>query len=123
MSFGLTSAPTVFMDLMNGVFQPYLDLFVVVFLDDILIYSRSEGDHADHLRIMLKTLRTYWLYAKFSKCEFWLNSVAFLGYVVSSEGIRVDPQKIETIKSCSRPISPSDIQSFLGLAGYYHRFV
>ncbi|KAF3629492.1 putative ribonuclease H protein-like [Capsicum annuum] len=122
MSFRLTNAPVAFMDLMNSVFRPYLELFVIVFLDDILIYSRSEGDHADHLRIVLETLRTHRLYAKFSKCEFWLNSVAFLGHVFSSKGIRVDPQKIEAIKSFPRPISPSDIQSFLGLSGYYRRF-
>ena len=90
MSFGLTNAPAVFMDLMNNVFRPFLDLFMIVFIDDILVNSRSEAEHADHLRIVLGVLRTRELYAKFSKCEFWLNSVSFLGHVVAADGIRVD---------------------------------
>ena len=99
MSFGLTNAPAVFMDLMNRIFLEYLDQFVIVFIDDILIYSRSEEEHAQHLRIVLETLRRHHLYAKFSKCAFWLSSVGFLGHVVSSRGISVDPQKIEAITS------------------------
>lgn len=99
MSFGLTNAPTVFMDLMNRVFNPFLDVFMIVFIDDILVYSRSEEDHANHLCQVLQVLRDRQLYAKFSKCEFWLNSVTFLGHIVSHEGIRVDSHKIEDRKS------------------------
>ncbi|XP_059315770.1 uncharacterized protein LOC132066481 [Lycium ferocissimum] len=123
MSFGLTNAPVAFMDLMNRVFKPYLDLFVIVFIDDILVYSRSESDHAQHLRVVLQTLKDRELFAKFSKCEFWLISVAFLGYVISRKGIQVDNTKIEVVKSWPRPISVSDIRCFLGLAGYYRRFI
>ena len=123
MSFGLTNAPAAFMELMNRVFRPYLDLFVIVFIDDILIYSRSQEEHEKHLRVVLQTLKDSQLYAKFSKCEFWLSSVAFLGHVVSAAGIQVDPKKIEAVKNWPRPASATDIQSFLGLAGYYHRFV
>ncbi|XP_060202948.1 uncharacterized protein LOC132631389, partial [Lycium barbarum] len=123
MSFGLTNAPTAFMDLMNRVFKTYLDLFVIVFIDDILVYSRSETDHAEHLRIVLQTLKDRELYAKFSKCEFWLKLVAFLGHVISGEGVKVDLQKINAVKNWPRPTSASDIRSFLGLAGYYRSFV
>ena len=91
MSFGLTNAPIAFMDLMNRVFKQYLDIFVIVFIDDILVYSRTERDHADHLRIVLQTLRDHQLFDKFSKCEFWLRSVVFLGHIVFGDGIRVDP--------------------------------
>jgi len=119
MSFGLTNAPAAFMDLMNRVFKPFLDVFVIVFIDDILVYSRSEEDHANHLRQALQTLRDCKLYAKFSKCEFWLKSVAFLGHIVSSEGIKVDAQKIEAVKNWPRPTTPMEIRSFFGLAGYY----
>ncbi|KAH0757160.1 hypothetical protein KY290_020653 [Solanum tuberosum] len=123
MSFGLTNAPAAFMDLMTRVFRSYLDLFVIVFIDDILVYSRSRSEHEQHLRIVLQTLRDQRLYAKFSKCEFWLESVAFLGHVVSKEGIRVDPTKIEAIRDWHRPTSVTEIRSFVGLAGYYRRFV
>ncbi|KAH0776452.1 hypothetical protein KY290_007863 [Solanum tuberosum] len=123
MSFGLTNAPAAFMDLMNIVCKPYLDMFVIVFIDDILIYSRNEEDHASHLRVVLQTLKDKELYAKFSKCEFWLESVAFLGHIVSGDGIKVDTQKIEAVPNWPRPTSPTDIRSFLGLAGYYRRFV
>ena len=123
MSFGLTNAPAVFMDLMNSLFRPFLDLFVIVFIDDILVYSRSEDEHADHLRAVLQTLYDRKLYAKFSKCKFWLKSVAFLGHIVSDEGIKVDTQKIEAVKSWPRPTTPTEVRSFLGLAGYYRRFV
>ncbi|XP_060202389.1 uncharacterized protein LOC132630808, partial [Lycium barbarum] len=123
MSFGLTNAPADFMDLMNRVFKPCLNLFVIVFIDDILVYSRSETDHAEHLRIVLQTLKDRELYVKFSKCEFWLKSVAFLGHVISGEGVKVDLQKIDAVKNWPRPTSASDIRSFLGLAGYYRRFV
>ncbi|XP_070018160.1 uncharacterized protein [Nicotiana sylvestris] len=123
MSFGLTNAPAAFMDLMNRVFRPYIDSFVIVFIDDILIYSRSLGEHEKHLRVVLQSLREQKLYAKFSKCEFWLESVAFLGHVVSGEGIKVDPKKIEAVQSWPRPTSVTEIKSFLGLAGYYRRFM
>ena len=117
MSFGLTNAPAVFMNLMNNVFRPLLDLFVIVFIDDILVYSRTESEHADHLRIVLGILRNRELYAKFSKCEFWLNSVTFLGHVISDDGIRVDTQKIEAVKTWPKPTTPTEVRSFLGLAG------
>ncbi|KAH0757858.1 hypothetical protein KY290_021351 [Solanum tuberosum] len=123
MSFGLTNAPAAFMDLMNKVFKPYLDMFVIVFIDDILIYSRNEENHASHLRIVLQTLKDKELYAKFSKCEFWLESVAFLGHIVSGDGIKVDTRKIEAVQNWPRPTSPTEIRSFLGLAGYYRRFI
>ena len=98
MSFGLTNAPTTFMDLRNRVFKQYLNMFVIVFIDDILIYSRSEEEHASHLRVVLQTLKDRQLFAKFSKSGFWLQSVAFLGHIVSSEGIHVDSQKIKAVK-------------------------
>ncbi|KAH0641849.1 hypothetical protein KY290_033468 [Solanum tuberosum] len=123
MSFGLTNAPAAFMDLMIRVFRPYLDLFVIVFIDDILVYSWSRSEHEQHLRIVLQTLRDQRLYAKFSKCEFWLESVAFLGHVVSKESIRVDSAKIEAIRDWHRPISVTEVRSFVGLASYYRRFV
>ncbi|KAJ8754270.1 hypothetical protein K2173_002170 [Erythroxylum novogranatense] len=123
MPFGLTNAPAAFMDLMNRVFRPYLDQFVVVFIDDILVYSRNEHDHSEHLRIVLQTLRERQLYAKLSKCDFWLQEISFLGYVVSSEGIRVDPSKIEAIVNWKPPRNVTEVRSFLGLAGYYRRFV
>ncbi|KAK1384047.1 hypothetical protein POM88_021782 [Heracleum sosnowskyi] len=123
MAFGLTNAPAAFMDLMNRIFKKYLDEFVVVFIDDILIYSKTEEEHANHLWIVLESLRQEGLYAKFSKCEFWLTEVHFLGHVVSSEGIKVDPAKIEAVKDWERPRTPTEVRSFLGLAGYYRRFV
>ncbi|WMV45982.1 hypothetical protein MTR67_039367 [Solanum verrucosum] len=123
MSFGLTTAPVGFMNFMNRVFKPYLDLFVIIFIDDILIYSRNEEEHASHLRVVLQTLKDHQLFAKFNKCEFWLQSIAFLGHIVSSEGIQVDSQKIEAVKQWPRPTSATDSRSFLGLAGYYRRFV
>ncbi|KAH0689476.1 hypothetical protein KY289_016834 [Solanum tuberosum] len=123
MSFGLTNAPAAFMDLMNRVFKPYLDMFVIVFIYDILIYSRNEEDHTSHLRIVLQTLKGRELYAKFFKCEFWLESVAFLGHIISGDAIRVDTQKIEVVQNWPRPTSPIDIRSILGLASYYRRFV
>ena len=123
MPFGLTNAPAVFMDLMNRIFLEYLDQFVIVFIDDILVYPHSEEEHAQYLRIVLEILRRHQLYAKFSKCAFWVSSVGFLGHVVSNRGISVDPQKIEAITSWEQPKSVQEICSFLGLAGYYRRFV
>jgi len=123
MSFGLTNAPAAFMDLMNRVFRPYIDSFVIVFIDDILIYSRSKEEHEQHMKVVLQTLREQKLYAKFSKCEFWLESVSFLGHIVSGKGIKVDPKKIEAVQNWHRPTSATEIRSFLGLVGYYRRFV
>jgi len=93
------NAPAVFLDLMNRIFSPYLDKFVLVFIDDILVYSKNEEEHAEHLRIMLQTLRLEQLHAKLNKCEFWLESIAFLGHIVSKEGISVDPSKIQAVKN------------------------
>ncbi|TYJ95917.1 pol protein [Cucumis melo var. makuwa] len=123
MSFGLTNAPTVFMDLMNRVFREFLDTFVIVFINDILIYYKTEAEHEEHLRMVLQTLRDNKLYAKFSKCEFWLKQVSFLGHVVSKAGVFVDLAKIEAVTSWTRPSTISEVRSFLGLAGYYRRFV
>ena len=123
MPFGLTNTPAAFMDLMHRVFQPYLDEFAVVFVDDILIYSQSEREHEDHLRIVLQLLRDHQLYAKLSKCEFWLIEVRFLGHVVSASGVSVDLEKVEAVMSWERPKSVFEIRSFLGLAGYYKRFI
>ncbi|GJS28070.1 putative reverse transcriptase domain-containing protein [Tanacetum coccineum] len=123
MPFGLTNAPAVFMDLMNRVCKPYLDRFVIVFIDDILIYSKSRKEHEGHLKLILNLLKKEELYAKFSKCEFWLSKVQFLGHVIDSEGIHVDPAKIEAIKDWASPKTPTEIRQFLGLAGYYRRFI
>jgi hypothetical protein len=123
MSFGLTNAPAYFMYLMNKVFMEYLDKFDMVFIDDILVYSKSEEEHEEHLRLALQKLREHRLYAKLSKCEFWMKQVAFLGHVISKGGISVDPSKIQDVLSWNAPTSVSDIQSFLGLAGYYRMFI
>ena len=119
MPFILTNAPATFMDLMHRIFQPYLDQFVIVFVDDILIYSKFEEDHEDHLRVVLQVLRDHQLYAKFSKYEFWLTEVKFLGHVVSASGVSVDPEKVEAVMSWERPKSVFKIRIFLGLVGYY----
>jgi hypothetical protein len=123
MSFGLTNAPAYFMYLMNSVFMTELNKFVVVFIDDILIYSKSEKEHAKHLRVVLQRLRDHKLYAKFSKCEFWLKSVKFLGHTISHDGISVDPSKVQEVMDWKPPKSVHQICSFLGLAGYYRRFI
>ena len=109
MPFGLTNALATFMDLMNRIFQSYLDQFVIVFIDDILIYSGSKEDHEKHLRVVLQILRENQLYAKLSKCQFWLDNVAFLGLVISAEGVFVDPQKIETIVNWKPPTNVTEI--------------
>ncbi|GKA15916.1 putative reverse transcriptase domain-containing protein [Tanacetum coccineum] len=119
MPFGLTNVLAVIMDLMNRVCKPYLDKFVIVFIDDILIYSKSRKEHEEHLKLILRLLKKEELYAKFSKCEFWLSKVQFLGHVIDSEGVHVDPAKIESIKYWASPKTPTEISQFLGLAGYY----
>ena len=123
MLFGLTNAPSAFMDLMHRVFKSYLDQFVVVFVDDILICSQSEEEHEDHLRVILQLLRHHQLYAKFSKCKFWLTEVSFLGHMVSALSLSVDPEKVKAVMSLERSKSVFEIRSFLGLAGYYRRFI
>nr|GFC87944.1 putative reverse transcriptase domain-containing protein [Tanacetum cinerariifolium] len=115
MSFGLTNAPAVFMDLMNRMCKPYLDKFVIVFIDDILIYSKNK-EHGEHLKTILNLLRSEKLYAKFSKCDFWIDSVQFLGYVIDSSGVHVDLAKIEAIKNWTAPTTPTEVRQFLGLA-------
>ncbi|KAL8133953.1 hypothetical protein AgCh_009138 [Apium graveolens] len=123
MAFGLTNAQAAFMDLMNRVFKKYLDKFVIEFIDDILIYSKTEEEHIEHLRITLEILRKEQLYTKFSNCEFWFKEVHFLGHIISSEGVKVDPAKIEAILNWERPKTLTEVRSFLGLAGYYRRFI
>ena len=111
------------MEYMNRIFHTYLGRFVVVFIDDILIYSKSEEEHAEHLRIVLQVLKEKKLYAKLSKCEFWLKEVSFLGHVISGSGIAVDPSKVDVVLQWETPKSATEIRSFLGLAGYYRRFI
>jgi hypothetical protein len=123
MSFGLTNAPAYFMYLMNSVFMQELDKFVVVFIDDILIYSKNPKDHAQHLHVILQRLRDRHLYAKFFKCEFWLDTVNFLGHTISGDGISVDPSKVQEVMDWKPPTTVHQIRSFLGLAGYYRRFI
>nr|GEW46937.1 reverse transcriptase domain-containing protein [Tanacetum cinerariifolium] len=123
MPFGLTNAPAVFMDLMNRVCKPYLDKFIIVFIVDILIYSRNKEEHANHLRIIMELLRKEKLYAKFSKCDFWIRTVQFHGHLIDSQGLHVDPAKIEAVKNWASPTTPTEIRQFLGLGGYYRRFI
>jgi hypothetical protein len=123
MSFGLTNAPTHFIYLMNSVFMPELDQFVMVFIDDILVYSKSMEEHEEHLWIVLQGLQEHQLYTKFSKCEFWIKEVSFLGQMVSPEGITVDPGKVKEVLEWKPPTIVSEVWSFLGLASYYRRFI
>jgi hypothetical protein len=123
MSFGLTNAPAYFMYLMNKVFIEYLDKFVVVFIDDILVFSRSEGEHEEHLRLVLQKLREHQLYAKFSKCAFWLKEVSFLGKIITDGGIAVDASKVRDVLDWSPPKNVPETRSFLGLPGCYRRFI
>ncbi|GKD35075.1 putative reverse transcriptase domain-containing protein [Tanacetum coccineum] len=123
MPFSLTNTPAVSMDLMNRVCRPYIDKFVIVFIDDILVYSKTQEEHDVHLRLLLELLKKEKLYAKFSKCEFWLREVQFLGHVINGDGIHVDLSKIEAVKNWKAPKTPYEVHSFLGLAGYYCRFI
>jgi hypothetical protein len=123
MSFRLKYALAHFTYLMNSIFMPELDKFVVVFIDDILIYSKNEEEHAKHLWIVLTRLREHQLYAKFSKCAFWLEEIQFLGHILSAKGIAVDPSKVKDILEWKLPTTVHQVQSFLGLAGYYRRFI
>jgi hypothetical protein len=123
MSFGLTNAPAYIMYLMNEVFMEYLGKFMVVFIDDILIFSKNEEEHDEHLRLVLQKLKENQLYAKLNKYEFWLKEVSFLGHIISEGGISVDPSKVKAILSWKTPQNVSDIISFLGLAGYYRRSI
>jgi hypothetical protein len=123
MSFGLTNAPAVFMDTMNRVFHDYLDQFTVVFIDDILIYSKTSEEHEEHLRKVFERLRSEKLYAKLEKCEFWPDSVSFLRHVISRKGVAVDPEKVKVVVEWTRPTNVFEILSFLGLAGYYRCFI
>jgi hypothetical protein len=121
--FGLTNAPAIFMNLMNKIFMPYLDKFMIVFIDDILIYSKNKEEHAKHLRIALQILREHQLYAKFSKCEFCLDKVEFLGHVISKECIAINPSKVAAVLEWEAPKNIKQIRGFLGMAGYYRRFI
>jgi len=123
MPFGVTNAPGVFMEYMNKIFHAYLDRFVVVFIDDILIYYKDEEEHAEHLKIVLQVLKEKKMYAKLSKCEFWLSEVSFLGHIIYGSGIGVDSAKVEAVSQWETPKSMTEIRSFLGLAGYYRRFI
>ncbi|GJZ60857.1 putative reverse transcriptase domain-containing protein [Tanacetum coccineum] len=123
MSFGLTNAPAVFMDLINRVCKPYLDKFVIVYIDDILIYSKDKEKHGEHLKIILELLKKEQLYAKFSKCDFWLDSVQFLDHVIDNKGVHVDPAKVEAIRNWATPTTPTKVRQFLRLASYYRRFI
>jgi hypothetical protein len=121
--FGLTNAPAYIMYLMNKIFMEYLDKFVVVFIDDILIFSKNEEEHDKHLRMVLQKLRENQLYAKLNKCEFWLTEVSFLGHIISARGMFVDPIKVKDVLSWNTLQNISEVRSFLGLAGYYRRFI
>jgi hypothetical protein len=123
MSFGLTNVPAYFMYLMNKLFMKYLGKFVVVFIDDVLVFSNTEEQHEKHLRLVLENLQSNKLYAKFNKCEFWLTKVAFLGHVISVGGVSVDPGEVKDVLNWAPPTTTSEIQSFLELAGYYRRFI
>jgi hypothetical protein len=121
--FGLSKAPTIIMCLMNGFFREYLDKFVIIFLDEILIYYKSEEDHENHLRMVLQVLREHQLYAELRKCSFYLKQIHYLGHIISKDGIVVDPEKIESIREWSMPKNVTEVRLFMGLVGYYRRFI
>ena len=121
--FGVTNVPAIFSDLMNRVFASCLDKFLVVFIDDILLYSRNREQHTEHLRQVLEILRKEKLYAKLSKCDFFMEQISFLGHIVSSGGVSVDPSKVSAVRDWPVPCDAGEVRSFLGLAGYYRRFV
>jgi hypothetical protein len=121
--FGLSNAPSIFMCLMNCVFREYLDKFIIVFLDDILIYSKSEEEHENHLKMVLHMLRDHQLYAKLSKFSFYQNQIQYLGHIISEEGITMDPKNIESIIGCKTPKNVTKFRSFMGLTGYYKIFI
>nr|GFA81380.1 putative reverse transcriptase domain-containing protein [Tanacetum cinerariifolium] len=123
MPFGLSNAPAVFMDLINRVCKPYFDKFVIMFIKEILIYSRNEEEHANHLRIILELLKKEKLYAKFSKYDFWIRIMQFLGHLIDSQGLHVDPANIKAVKNWENPTTPTEVRQFLGLTDYYRRFV
>lgn len=122
-SFSVSISPNVFMEYMNKTFHPYFDQFVVVFIDDILVYSKSDEDHTEHLRVVLQVLKQNKLYAKLSKSEVWLQEVSFLGHVISSGGITVDPSNVDAALQCKAPKADTETRSLLGLDGYYQRFI
>ena len=123
MPFDLSNAPTTFMDLMNKVFKPYMDQFVMVFIDDILGYSKNKEEHLKHLHVVFQTLKEHQLFAKLKKCDFWLNQISFLGHLVSKDGILVDLGRVEAVLSWKRPTTVFKVRSFLGMAGYYRHFI
>jgi len=123
MSFGVTNAPAIFMDYMNRIFHEFFDKFIVVFIDDILIYSKNHEEHERHLKIVLQILKERQLYGKWSKCEFWLEQVQFLGHVISKSGIAIDPSKVQAVLHWEQSKNITEIRSFLGLAGYYRKFI
>ena len=121
--FGLMNAPATFMCLMNSVFSMYLDKFVLVFLDDIVVYYKNEKEHEEHLRLTLQFIKEHQLYAKLSKCDFFRDRIQYLGHIISEEGISVDPEKIEAIVNWPTPRNVTNVRSFMGLVGYYRRFI